>query len=279
MYRSVDETFKALPTMEGAGVHLKRAFGYHDIPKLDPFLMFDFFNSRNPDDYSKGFPWHPHRGIETVTYLIDGEIKHEDSIGNSGIIGPGDCQWMSAGGGILHQEMPIESDHMFGFQLWVNLPRDRKMSQPMYRDITKSMIPVIEEEARTVKIIGGEYQGVSGGASDLVGSPNLFYVSLKPGASFEMKSARADKVALFVISGKGKFEPEGEYMDADESTLIYSQGDEILIEAGDNPLHFIYLSGQPLDEPIAWGGPIVMNTKEELLTAQKELQDGTFIKK
>lgn len=279
MYRSIDEILKAVPTMEGAGVHLKRAFGYHDIPKLDPFLMFDFFNSKDPNDYSKGFPWHPHRGIETVTYLIDGEIKHEDSIGNSGIIGPGDCQWMSAGGGILHQEMPIESEHMFGFQLWVNLPKDKKMSQPMYRDITKTMIPVIEEEGRLVKVIGGEYQGVVGGASDLVGSPNLFHVSLEPGASFDMGSEKTDKVALFVISGKGKFEPEGDYIDADESTLIYSEGERILVQAGEEPMQFIYLSGAPLDEPIAWGGPIVMNTREELLKAQQELQDGTFIKK
>lgn len=279
MYRKVNEILKSVLTREGAGVMLKRGFGYYQIPKLDPFLMFDYFNSKNPEDYIDGFPWHPHRGIETVTYLISGEIEHQDSLQNKGVIGPGNCQWMSAGSGILHQEMPKESEHMFGFQLWVNLPKDKKMTKPKYRDILDSDIPVIEEEEGTVvKVIGGNYKGHAGGAKDVVGSPTILHVELEEDALFEIETPHDHKVALFVMSGRGIFEPVGDVIDASESTLIYSKGEKVRVKASSGTLSFIYLSGIPLDEPIAWGGPIVMNTEEELKVAMQELNEGKFIK-
>ncbi|OHW62859.1 quercetin 2,3-dioxygenase [Andreesenia angusta] len=279
MYRVVEETIDAVLTREGAGVMLKRAFGYHHIPKLDPFLMFDFFNSKNPEDYLDGFPWHPHRGIETVTYLISGEIEHQDSLKNSGVIGPGDCQWMSAGSGILHQEMPIASEHMFGFQLWVNLPKAKKMTEPKYRDISRGEIPVVEEDGKVVKVIGGQYKTHHGGAKDVVGSPTLLHVILEEDALFELETPNTNKVALFVMSGEGIFEPEGSVVDAKETTIIYSSGEKVRVAAKNGPLEFVYLSGEPLNEPIAWGGPIVMNTEEELRTAREELSNGMFIKR
>jgi quercetin 2,3-dioxygenase len=278
--RKVKKIFTERATVEGAGVNLKRVFATAEIPQFDPFLMLDHFGSSNPDDYIAGFPWHPHRGIETVTYMIEGEVEHGDSLGNSGIIKSGDIQWMTAGSGIIHQEMPKAFiGTMKGFQLWVNLPKIEKMTEPRYRDLKADRIPEINPaQGISVKIISGEYNGTPGAAQDITGNPDYFDIIIDPGISFEYNISPELNAFAFVIEGKGDFDDD-ENKCSEGQCALFGSGDKISITAA-NPkkLRFILASGKPLNEPIAWGGPIVMNTQAELRTAFSELDSGTFIK-
>ncbi|UCF88168.1 MAG: pirin family protein [bacterium] len=272
--------FSSVPTMEGAGVRLKRAFGHAHAPELDPFLLLDDIHSENPEDYIAGFPWHPHRGIETVTYVLHGDVQHGDSIGNRGAIGDGDVQWMTAGSGIVHQEMPRPTrGDMRGLQLWINLPASRKMMDPRYRDIRSDMIPVIEsEEGVTVKIIAGHYGGKSGPMKDLVQNPNYLDVDLGPGRRFVHTFEPGHTVFAYTLRGRGTFSPGNREVVHEENVVLYGPGGAAEITAGDLGLRFLLISGQPIGEPVAWRGPIVMNTEEELTEAFREYRDGTFIK-
>ncbi len=266
------------PAMEGAGVRLHRAFGFGDTKATDPFLLLDDFRGDRPGDYMSGFPWHPHRGIETITYMLEGEVEHSDSIGNSGVIGAGDVQWMTAGSGIIHQEMPKESKNgrMGGFQLWANLPAKNKMSAPKYRGLTSKNIPSVKDDSGEVKIICGEYKGVKGPVRDIAIEPEYFDVKLKAGGKFEHLVADRHNCFAYIYGGEASFGGEK----ADNRSLVYF-GDTgtLSVVAGEEGASFILISGKPLKEPVAWYGPIVMNTEEELETAFKEYENGTFIKK
>ena len=278
--RKVKKIFTERPVVEGAGVNLKRVFATAEIPQFDPFLMLDHFGSSDPDDYTAGFPWHPHRGIETVTYMIEGEVEHGDSLGNSGVIKSGDIQWMTAGSGIIHQEMPkAYPGTMKGLQLWVNLPRAEKMTEPRYRDLTAGSIPVINpSQGISVKIISGSYNGTPGAAQDIAGNPDYFDITIDPGVSFEYHILPELNALAFVLEGKGMFD-NADGKCAEGQCALFGTGDKISVKpAGAEKLRFILASGKPLNEPIAWGGPIVMNTQEELRTAFDELDKGTFIK-
>ena len=271
----VKQILTSRPTMEGAGVRLKRVFGSFEVPLFDPFLLLDHFGSKNPEDYLKGFPWHPHRGIETVTYMLTGEVAHGDSMGNSGLIGSGDIQWMSAGSGIIHQEMPREYDGLMqGFQLWVNLPAEKKMIEPKYRGITTDQIPTVEIGKVKVKVIAGEMGGIVGPVRDLVVDVEYFDVALPAGSSFERMPKAGYKTLAYVIDGA---------INADRNTIeaqhcaLFTKNLNIKVESKSGS-RFLFVSGKPLNEPVAWGGPIVMNTQEELETAFRELEEGNFIK-
>ena len=285
--------------MEGAGVRLNRVFGFHQVPQLDPFLLLDCFQSDRRDDYVKGFPWHPHRGIETITYVLDGDVEHEDSLGNRGIIRPGDVQWMTAGSGIIHQEMPQGSPkgRMWGFQLWANLPGAQKMMDPRYREVTAQQIPMVKTaDGATVRIICGEANGTRGPVREIVTDPEYLDVSLPAGKSFTHAVKPGYTVFAFVIEGEGYFDP-GRNPFAREAVgesyfemkpacacregtiaLFEPAGDAVLVSADKTPVRFLLVSGKPLKEPVAWYGPIVMNTKQELQTAFQEFEAGTFIK-
>lgn len=278
MDRRIDRYFEGRESRDGAGVRLIRTFGYYDIPAFDPFLMMDFFDSTNPDDYIKGFPWHPHRGIETVTYLISGKVEHADSIGNSGVIGDGDCQWMTAGSGILHQEMPKPSPRMLGVQIWLNLPKKDKMTEPKYRDIRKDMIPVYFDDKMRVHIIAGEFNGIRGPIEVIETKPIFFDVELNPNQEFVFNIDSTLKAFAFLVEGEANFNVEEEELFPSPKGVLYRDGDTIKINTKEKAARFLFLAGKPLNEPIAWGGPIVMNTREELRVASKELQEGTFIK-
>jgi len=262
---------------DGAGVKLVRVIGHDDVYDFDPFLMLDAFDSRNPDDYIKGFPWHPHRGIETVTYLISGNIEHGDSLGNKGNIQDGCCQWMTAGSGILHQEMPLASDRMLGVQLWVNLPRTDKMTHPEYRDITSDRIPEIHETGGTVKVIAGTCTQTPGATQGDYVRTLLLDVELAAGAQWDLAVDSTDTLFVYIVEGSGHFGAEAQRVESHKAVLFES-GDSFTVKAADKGLRFLLFSGQPLGEPIAWGGPIVMNTREELQQAFAEIQNGTFIK-
>lgn len=279
MNRKIKRYFDGAPSRDGAGVKLNRIFGYHEIPDFDPFLLLDFFDSINPDDYIKGFPWHPHRGIETVTYLISGKIEHEDSIGNKGVINGGDCQWMTAGSGILHQEMPKASPLMLGVQLWINLPKDHKMTKPNYGDITKDIVPMYVEDKMKVHIIAGEYKDISGpvpSGKDV--EPIFFDVELNPNSEFIFNLNPTFNAFAFLIRGEANFNVEKEEIVSYPKGVLYEKGDTIRINTKENSARFLLLAGKKLNEPIAWGGPIVMNTKEELNLAFGELRENKFIK-
>jgi redox-sensitive bicupin YhaK (pirin superfamily) len=297
--RRIKKILKSKPTIEGAGVHLRRAFGYYHVPQLDPFLMLDDFRSDDPDHYLQGFPWHPHRGIETITYMLDGYVEHGDSMGNKGVISQGDVQWMTAGSGIIHQEMPKGDKEgvMGGFQLWANLPARQKMMNPRYRDIKKNTIPEVKrKDGTTIKIISGKVDGVQGPVKGIVIDPEYLDVSV-PSKTMFMHSVKPEyKVFAYVINGeayfdKGKdsfaYEVEGaNYFDFKReclirsgSTVIFGQGDETYVTTKDAPVRFLLISGKPLKEPVAWYGPIVMNTQEELKKAFEEYNNGTFVKK
>jgi len=278
MYRKVKRYFEGRATQDGAGVKLRRCFGYHQIPDFDPFLMMDFFDSTDPADYRRGFPWHPHRGIETVTYLIKGEIEHGDSIGNSGVIRNGQCQWMTAGSGILHQELPQPSEEMLGVQVWLNLAASNKMTEPQYGDITESMIPVYEDDQKKVKIIAGEYQGLSGEIQRTDTRPTFFDVELAAESEFIFELPADYNAYAFLIRGEANFEPEQENLKKYPQGVLYENGSKIKVNTAGNKARFLFLAGKKLNEPIAWGGPIVMNSREELAAASKELDNGTFIK-
>lgn len=296
--RKIDKVLKSKPAIEGAGVHLKRAFGFSEVPMFDPFLMLDDFRSDNPDYYIKGFPWHPHRGIETITYVIDGTVEHGDSMGNNGVITSGDVQWMTAGSGIIHQEMPKGDKNglMGGFQLWANLPSSHKMMEPRYRDVTLSQIPeVLLENNAKIRIICGKIGSVEGPVRDIVIEPEYLDVSVPQETEFIHRTKSGHTVLAYVIGGRGYFckeknpfayEVEGEnYFDIRRdpfvesgNIVLFGDGDEIMVSTEKEPVRFLLMSGKPIGEPVAWYGPIVMNTQEELRVAFEEYRNNTFIK-
>jgi hypothetical protein len=263
-------------------VRLRRAFGFDEVPRLDPFLLLDDFRGDDPKDYLAGFPWHPHRGIETITYMLDGEVEHGDSLGNSGVIHPGDVQWMTAGSGIIHQEMPKgnASGRMGGFQLWANLPARQKMMDPRYRDVTASSIPVVETAGgATARVIAGTVEGTAGPVTDVVIRPEYLDVSVPGGAEFRHRVPGDHTVLAYVIEGSGSFSPEAGARTRAGYLVLYGEGDELAVTAEEEGVRFLLVSGKPIGEPVAWYGPIVMNTEEELQVAFREYRYGTFIKK
>jgi len=298
MIRTIRKISMSVPVTEGAGVRLRRAFGFHQVPELDPFLLLDDFRGDDPDDYIRGFPWHPHRGIETVTYMLEGTVEHGDSLGSSGVIGPGDVQWMTAGSGIIHQEMPMGDKHgrMGGFQLWVNLPARYKMIDPRYRDVTADTIPKVElPGGGTAAVIAGVVMGIEGPVQDLVVRATYLDVDIPAGSLFRHHISRGENAFAYVIGGAGYFDEERnplawqveknrwwdfkpEALLPEHTLLIWNDGDEVNVEAGDEGVRFLLASGVPLREPVAWYGPIVMNTKEELRLAFDEFERGDFIK-
>jgi redox-sensitive bicupin YhaK (pirin superfamily) len=265
-------------TVDGAGVHLVRVLGHKDTQDFDPFLMLDAFDSTNPEDYVKGFPWHPHRGIETITYLIRGDIEHGDSLGNKGSIFDGECQWMTAGSGIIHQEMPKPCERMLGVQLWLNLPAKDKMTTPQYHGITADSIPVIDEGTRKIHIIAGTYNGKPGAfAGDYV-KPLYLDVEMNTGAEWELDTDRETTLFVYLVQGEGNFGPASDDLIVAKHAVLFDAGNKFRVKAGTNGIRFLLLAGKPLKEPIAWGGPIVMNTREELDLAFQELREKTFVK-
>jgi redox-sensitive bicupin YhaK (pirin superfamily) len=263
-------------------VHLKRAFGYSQVPQFDPFLMLDDFHTANPAEYLPGFPWHPHRGIETITYILEGLVEHGDSMGNKGVITPGDVQWMTAGSGIIHQEMPKPGPggRMGGFQLWANLPAGQKMMDPRYRDIKAAAVPVVDAGAGVrIKVICGEVSGTKGPVQDVVIEPEYLDVSLPAGAAYVHPTALGHTLFAYVFEGEVAFGAGGVTRVANRHLAIFDDGDSLAMSAGDAPARLLLISGKPLREPVAWRGPIVMNTREELRTAFEEYENGTFIKK
>jgi len=261
--------------VDGAGVHLVRILSNSDVQDFDPFLMLDSFDSTNPSDYLAGFPMHPHRGIETVTYLISGRIDHEDSLGNKGTIHSGECQWMTAGSGILHQEMPQKSDRMLGFQLWLNLPRKEKMTAPAYCSITQDLLPVIGSRKAEIRVISGHFEDAAGITPAHIPA-TIFDIALPCGESITLPTIPGETVFIFLIEGDAVI--DGQTIPS-KSAVLFGSGDYISVSAHpESELRFIFFSGKALHEPVAWGGPIVMNTTEELNTAFFELQNHTFIK-
>jgi len=264
--------------MEGAGVHLNRVFGYNEAPTFDPFLMLDDFRSDIPEHYLKGFPWHPHRGIETITYILTGDVEHGDSLGNKGVISSGDVQWMTAGSGIVHQEMPKGdvNGSMHGFQLWANLPSSQKMVPPKYRDITADKVPEVQvQNGVRIKVIAGNIEGVSGPMDDIVIDPQFFDCTLPAGKTFIHQVDPSYTAFIYVIGGNGITDNTAL---ENGDLVLFESGDQLSITAFDTPLRFLLLTGKPLKEPVAWQGPIVMNTQKELSIAFQEYQDGRFIK-
>lgn len=296
--RAIKKVWKSRPTLEGAGVHLHRVFGFHDLPLLDPFLLLDDFRSENPLDYQAGFPWHPHRGIETITYVLDGDVEHGDSIGNRGIISAGDVQWMTAGHGIIHQEMPKgnRKGQMFGFQLWANLPAKSKMIPPRYQEFKHAQIPIVHtSEGAKVHVICGEIEGKKGPVENVIIQPEFLDVELPAGKTFTHLTPLQHTVFAYVIEGEGYFDPQrtafshqaygSNYFDMEppcvckEGTFVlYGEGTQVTITTDKHPARFLLISGKPINEPIAWYGPIVMNTQKELRQAFKEYNEGTFLK-
>ncbi len=282
--RSIQSVFRSVPTVEGAGVHLKRVFGFRQAPSLDPFLLLDDFHSTNPADYRSGFPWHPHRGIETITYLLEGEVEHGDSMGNTGLIQPGCVQWMTAGSGIIHQEMPkgAADGSLWGFQLWANLPAADKMMAPRYREVAREDIPSVELPGGImVRVICGRVAASRGPVRDIVIDPEYLDVTMPGDAVFTHLTKRGHTVLVYVLLGRGQFAETAAAADAEfgpETLVQYKDGDHVVIRAGSNPLRFLLISGRPLREPVAWDGPIVMNTRQELIAAFDEYRQGTFIK-
>jgi redox-sensitive bicupin YhaK (pirin superfamily) len=279
--RTVKLNLKSKPTIEGAGVRLRRVFGYADS-SLDPFLLLDDFSSDNPTDYLPGFPWHPHRGIETITYILKGKVEHGDSLGNGGTIGTGEVQWMTAGSGIIHQEMPknVEDDpSLAGFQLWANLPATHKMMDPRYRDLKQSDIPEVKiNDKIKVKIISGTFNGTQGPVQDIITDPEYLDVAMQPFTKFMHSIRRGYNVIAYTFEGAAYFDNKKERLIGTKNLVIFNDGEEILVNTKDKPVRFLLISGKPIREPVAWSGPIVMNTEEELRVAFDELQRGTFIK-
>ena len=278
--RNIRRVFKSTPTIEGAGVHLKRAFGFTEAPLFDPFLLLDDFRSNNPADYLKGFPWHPHRGIETITYMLDGNVKHGDSMGHNGVISAGAVQWMTAGSGIIHQEMPFGNQYgkMGGFQLWANLPASQKMNPPRYRDITPEQIPQLHlENGVEIHIICGNIDQTKGPVNDIAIDPNYLDITVPSGISYTHHLTKGHTAFAYIIAGKGVFCHQDETY-SNETLILFDDGDTITVTTEDNHVRFLLISGKPLNEPIAWQGPIVMNTQAELSRAFREYQNGTFLK-
>ena len=296
--RPVKRVVQSKPTLEGAGVKLRRAFGFGNTTEFDPFLLLDDFRNENPDDYLAGFPWHPHRGIETITYVLAGTVSHGDSLGNRGSLGAGDVQWMTAGSGILHQEMPQgDTDgRMHGFQLWANLPSSLKMTAPRYQDVSAPEIPeVVDDDGTSVRVICGSFWGKTGPVDGVAADPRYLDVTVPPGQRKRLAVETSRHAFAYVFSGSGTFrdasQPRGvrtegvgraETADPSEtgnrSLVLFDNGDEISVQAGDEGIRFLLVSGKPIEEPVAWYGPIVMNTEEQLQQAYAELRDGSFIK-
>jgi quercetin 2,3-dioxygenase len=296
--RKIRKVLKSKPTIEGAGVHLNRVFGFSEAPMFDPFLMLDDFRSDNPGDYIKGFPWHPHRGIETITYVLEGDVEHGDSLGNKGVISSGDVQWMTAGNGIIHQEMPKgdKNGRMYGFQLWANLPSRQKMMNPRYRDVKSQQIPEVRLAGNTtIKVVSGEVSGTKGPVQDIVIDPEYIDVTVPAKSEFRHPTKRGHTVFAYIIGGQGYFCREkkpftydmqgANYFDmqrdpfAGNGTIVlFDDGDEISVLTEGHEVRFLLISGKPIGEPVAWYGPIVMNTREELQIAFDEYRQGTFIK-
>lgn len=295
--RQIRKVFRSKPTIEGAGVHLKRAFGNAEAGLFDPFLLLDDFRSDTPAHYLKGFPWHPHRGIETITYVLEGDVEHGDSLGHQGMIGAGDVQWMTAGSGIIHQEMPKGDSEgkMYGFQLWANLPASHKMMDPRYRDVRQIDMPTITRDGTTVRVICGTYGDLQGPVRDVITDPEYLDVTIAPSSEFVRATKPGHTVMAYVIEGKGQFchandpfgypvqganyfDTEVDRMIVDGSLVLFGDGESLTVSAAEESVRFLLISGKPIGEPIAWYGPIVMNTREELRVAYEELQDGTFIK-
>jgi redox-sensitive bicupin YhaK (pirin superfamily) len=279
--RTVAWTAPSRPTLEGAGVHLRRAFGFGREKLFDPFLMMDDFRGDDPAQYRVGFPWHPHRGIETITYVLAGEVDHADSMGNEGTIAGGDVQWMTAGSGIIHQEMPRgdATGRMGGFQLWANLPANRKMLAPRYQRIDAAQIPVARQPGVRVRVIAGSVDGVRGPVADIVIQPEYFDVEVEPGASWAHRTEAGHTAFAYVFAGAARFGDAGSLIVADLGRIVLlGDGDLVQATAGAAGTRFLFVSGKPLHEPIAWSGPIVMNTRQELHVAWRELDAGTFVK-
>lgn len=298
-FRPVRSETAAQATMEGAGVHLYRAFGFHNPREADPFLLFDDFRNEDPSKYHKGFPWHPHRGIETITYVLAGEVEHGDSLGNRGVLGPGSVQWMTAGSGIMHQEMPRGNaqGQMHGFQLWANLPSSLKMTAPRYQDIQGSDIPeVIDDDGTVVRVVIGSFWGKSGPVDGIAANPQYLDISIPPNTKKVLPVDTYANTFAYVFAGAGTFrdasapigvrvekEVAGEEINIRDLTgnrtlVRFDTGDEITVTSGPDGMRFLLVSGRPIQEPVAWHGPIVMNTREELQQAMQELNNGTFIK-
>lgn len=279
--RKIQRVTTSVPTMEGAGVHLHRAFGNNDVPMFDPFLLLDDFRSDNPEHYLKGFPWHPHRGIETITYMLEGKAEHGDSLGNKGVIAKGDVQWMTAGSGIIHQEMPKgdEKGRMEGFQLWANLPAADKMMHPRYQEIPAAEIPtVVLDNGIEIKVICGQVGDVHGPVQDVMIEPEYLDITIPANAIFTHPTPEQHTVFAYVHAGSGRFEENSQKALGNRSLILFDKGDQVIISAGTEELRIILVAGKPLNEPVAWGGPIVMNTQEELQLAFEEFQNNTFIK-
>ncbi len=297
--RPVTRISPAKPTLEGAGVHLRRAFGFGDTAETDPFLLFDDFRNDRPEDYLAGFPWHPHRGIETITYVLAGSVEHGDSLGNRGTLQPGSVQWMTAGSGILHQEMPRGDalGRMHGFQLWANLPAAQKMTKPRYQDIAAEHIPTVtDDDGTAVRVIIGDFWGKKGPVDGIAADPRYLDISVPPGVRKTLKVEMDRHAFAYVFAGSGQFRdasaPFGVLREeemagrevlirdqaGDRSLVMFGAGDEITVQAGEHGVRFLLVSGRPIEEPVAWHGPIVMNTAAEIRQAVAELRDGTFIR-
>ena len=279
--RTIRQLLRSKPTIEGAGVHLKRVFGFPEAPRLDPFLLLDDFGSDDPQRYIQGFPWHPHRGIETITYILHGEVEHGDSMGNRGTIGPGDVQWMTAGSGIIHQEMPQgdQDGILWGFQLWSNLPASHKMMDPRYQEIAREQIPeLLTDDGVKIRVICGSVGDTTGPVSDIVIDPEYLDITVPRGSSYRHKTKHGHTVFAYVIEGSGNFGPGQDRPVERETLVIFEDGDHLIASAGEQRLRFLLISGKPIGEPVAWHGPIVMNTQEELQLAFQEYRNGTFIK-
>lgn len=274
--RTIRKIVTGKHTVDGAGVKLVRVIGRDDTKEFDPFLMLDAFDSVEPDDYIKGFPWHPHRGIETITYLIQGEIEHGDSLGNTGRILTGECQWMTAGAGILHQEMPKASERMLGVQLWLNLPAKDKMVPPKYHGIRKEDIPVIDEGDRQIHILSGIYGGKTGAMEGEYCKPLLLDVEVRAGAEWSLAIAANTTLFIYIFQGAGTF--GSDRLIPAKHAVLFDETGTFLVRASNEGIRFFLMAGAKLQEPIAWGGPIVMNTREELQLAFRELEEGKFIK-
>ncbi len=296
--RMIKKVLKSKPTIEGAGVHLQRVFGFGQVPMFDPFLLLDDFRSDVPEHYVKGFPWHPHRGIETITYVLRGDVDHGDSMGNEGVISTGDVQWMTAGNGIIHQEMPKgdSNGRMYGFQLWANLPKTHKMMDPRYRDVRSEQIPeVLLDNGAKIKAICGKVADKEGPVRDIITDPEYLDITVPAGSEFVHATKRGHTVFAYVIEGKGYFckekrpfsyEIEGvNYFDmqidpyiSNHTLILFDDGDEVAVSTEADSVRFLLISGKPIGEPVAWYGPIVMNTQDELRLAFEEYRNGTFVK-
>ena len=297
--RPVKRIVESTPTLEGAGVKLRRAFGFGDTGEFDPFLLLDDFRNDRPEDYRAGFPWHPHRGIETITYVLAGTVDHGDSLGNQGTLGSGDVQWMTAGSGIMHQEMPQgdAQGRMHGFQLWANLPSSLKMTAPRYQDIKAAEIPeIVDDDGTSVRVVCGDFWGKKGPVEGVAADPRYLDIFVPPGKRRTLPVETERHAFAYIFEGSGSFreaskpfgvltekavegcETQVREQTGNRSLVLFDSGDEVTVQAGDQGIRFLLVSGKPIEEPVAWYGPIVMNTEAELQQAVAELRNGTFIK-